>query len=82
MPKKYNYKEFKTDPRTFKPDGTYPRNMQALFNCIDNNQKSPAEITEAIEKVYLIGKHRSPHYIKKRIKQALRLLDNLVFFLP
>lgn len=79
MPKKYNYQEFKNDPRTYDPDGYLPRSKQALFNCIDNKKTSEAEISKAIEEMYTKGKPRSASYIKHKTKQAIKLFNRFSF---
>lgn len=79
MDKKYNYQEFKNDPRTFNSDKTHPRYIIALFDCIDNKRTSPQEIFEAIDKAYSIGKHRNPSYIKYCKSISIKLLDSFNF---
>ena len=74
MDKKYNYQEFKKDPRT-----TMSRCVVALFGCVDSNKKNPESILLAIDKAYSVGKHRSPSYIKDQKKKALKLLNQFVF---
>lgn len=77
--KKYNYEEFKNDPRTFSEDKQSPRYIIALIDCIDNSKTSPEEIFAAIDKIYSIGHPHSPSYIKKRKIKAIQLLENFIF---
>ena len=77
--KKYNYQEFKNDPRTYSPTKILPRATQAVFNCIDNKKISPEELFKEIDRLYSEGKHRSPHYIKHVKIQAIKLLNQLEF---
>lgn len=74
MDKKYNYQEFKIDPRT-----TKSRYVLALFECIDNKKTSPEEIFTAIDKAYSIGKYRSQSKIKENKKKAIKLFNKFIF---
>lgn len=79
MKKKYNYQEFKKDPRTYTPTGKLPRSLSALFKCIDNKKTSSEDIFTAIDEEYSTGKHRCQSYIKDRKIRALKLLSKFIF---
>ena len=73
MDKKYNYQEFKKDPRTGKSRG-----IMVLFEYIDHNERNPEKILMAIDKAYTIGKHRSPSHIKEQKRNAIKLLNQFI----
>jgi hypothetical protein len=67
----FTLKQLKDDPRTVS------RSALALISCIENNKTSKAEIFQAVEKSYSIGRHRSPSYIKLQKLKAIELLKKI-----